>query len=84
MDFQNINKFDGFAIAGTGLLIVFVALTMISVFIALLPKVLAILAVFLPPETEHQRFSSANNSTDDEEVAVAIAFALHQAELQKQ
>ena len=84
MNFDLITENNGFVIAGTGMLIVFIALTLISVFIALLPKVLAILSFVLPPEEAHSHPKATQKSTDEDEVAVAITFALHQVEMNKQ
>ena len=52
MNFQNIIDHDGLSLALTGLAIVFAALTLISVFIAVLPRILAAIEPWLP-ESEH-------------------------------
>jgi Na+-transporting methylmalonyl-CoA/oxaloacetate decarboxylase gamma subunit len=77
MGFENITANDGFAIASTGMLIVFAALTFISLFIYCLPGALRLLGVPDEPEKPQQRPS------DDEELIAAIGYALHQSELQK-
>ncbi|TWU08663.1 Oxaloacetate decarboxylase, gamma chain [Symmachiella macrocystis] len=79
--FDNIinDDFNGFGIAVTGLLIVFVALTLISVFISLLPKILDALAFMLPEEQEHQTHAPAmRQTTDNEKIAAAVGFVLHE------
>ena len=72
---QNIVENDGLGIALTGMLIVFTALTLITVFIAYLPKLLAALGNVLPPETEHHA-PPVGRAADDEAVIVAIGVAL--------
>ena len=66
------------------MLIVFLALTLISLFIAMLPKMLAALSFILPPEEPHSHTKMNLKSTDEDEVAVAITLALHQLEMKKQ
>ena len=74
--FQNIIDGHGFSIAITGMLIVFAALVLISLFIAALPKVLeAVSGVF--PEKVDSHVQRASGSIDPSVVA-AIGFALHQ------
>ena len=74
--FQNILDNDGVGVALTGLLIVFTSLALITSAIAAMPKVLAALEGFLPPEHEHHAAPAARAS-NDEAIAVAIGFALH-------
>ncbi|MFK8114521.1 MAG: OadG family protein [Rubripirellula sp.] len=80
---------DGIAIAVAGLLIVFIALIMISLFIASLPKVLAWVAVFIPEVDEAHASPGTVVShpeslvPDDGATLAAIGFVLH-TELQKQ
>ena len=74
--FQNIADHQGFGVAVTGLIIVFVSLALITLAIATMPKILVALEGFLPPEHEHHGPPSAKSS-DDEAIAVAIGFALH-------
>ena len=73
---DNIFANDGIGIAITGMLIVFVALVLITIFVALMPKVLGLLAGVLPPEIEHHA-ALVEPSVDNEALAVAIGFALH-------
>lgn len=77
---ENILKGEGFGIAATGMLIVFVALLLISGFIALLPKILNSISFLLPAEhpPHHLHPPKQTWSTDEDELAVAIGFALHQ------
>ena len=74
--FQNIQDNQGIGIALTGLLIVFSSLALITLAIAMMPKALAALAGFLPPEREHHA-APAIRPSNDEALAVAIGFALH-------
>ncbi|QDU44476.1 OadG family protein [Symmachiella dynata] len=71
--------FNGFLVAATGLLIVFLALTLISVFISLLPKILDALAFMLPAEHEHHSYApAARQTSDNEKIAAAVGFVLHE------
>ena len=78
MGFDNILENNGLGIAVTGMTIVFAALTLITVFIYLLPKVLSGLELVVPPVSQLE-VAPPPQSTDDEEMAAAIGFALHQA-----
>ncbi len=75
---------NGIAISVTGMLIVFTALVFISVFIALMPRLLELLDPILPkvhshvaPPTPQERMPQ-----DREKVVAAIGLVLH-TELQK-
>ena len=81
MEFDNILQNNGFAIAATGMTIVFAALTFISVFIYLLPMVLSAFELAVPPTSELQ-VASPSHSADDDEIAAVIGFALHQHDAQ--
>ena len=72
MGFKNISA-DNLYLAATGMTVVFAALTMISVFIYLLPQVLSVVEVADPPAPA----GSSPAANDDEEVAAAIGFAVH-------
>ena len=73
---QNIADNDGYGVALTGLFIVFTSLALITLAIATMPKVLAALEAYLPPDHEHHGAPTAKASSD-EALAVAIGFALH-------
>ncbi|NIL96730.1 MAG: hypothetical protein GTO53_04715 [Planctomycetales bacterium] len=73
---QNIVDNQGVGIAITGMVIVFTALVLVTLFIAILPKLLARLADVLPPEEPHHG-PPASGRADDEALAVAIGLALH-------
>lgn len=79
--FQNVIDGNGFAIAITGMLIVFAALAIISLFIALLPRVLKVLAVVFPEEHHHGAVSSKKPTRDDDALLAAIGFALHKVRI---
>jgi Na+-transporting methylmalonyl-CoA/oxaloacetate decarboxylase gamma subunit len=75
----------GVTIAVAGMLIVAVALTLISLFIAAVPKILAAVATIWPEvEDPHGRRSRSESLVpDDGAVIAAIGFVLH-TEFQKQ
>ena len=82
IDAQTLTR--GFSIAITGLVIVFAVLILISLFIAALPRVLAIVAKVLP-EIEHGHSDASHSERSDghdDAVLAAIGFVLH-TELQK-
>jgi Na+-transporting methylmalonyl-CoA/oxaloacetate decarboxylase gamma subunit len=71
---QNIIDGQAIPIAITGMGIVFCVLALISLFIALLPKLTAILGRFFP-ETEVQ--PSAPKTSSNDAVLAAIAYVFH-------
>lgn len=74
---QNIAAYDGWAIAVTGILIVFAALLLISLFIAILPRTLAKLEFVLPQDSHPQTLPQEPSSVaPDSHGLVAIAAAL--------
>jgi oxaloacetate decarboxylase gamma subunit len=75
---------NGIAISITGMLIVFAALVIISVFIALVPRLLELLDPVLPKGHHHYATPSPDEQTplDHEKVVAAIGLVLH-TELQK-
>ncbi len=81
---QAIVEGNGIAISITGMLIVFAALVIISVFIALVPKLLAVLDPILPKGHAHVAAPTPEEQTplDHEKVVAAIGMVLH-TELQK-
>jgi len=60
---------DGLAVSIAGMCIVFLALVLISVFIAMLPRALTLLTRFFPD-------SATRAAADHDRIAVAIAAAL--------
>ncbi len=86
---DNILQNDGIGIALTGMSIVFVALMLITLFIAILPKVLNALSGILPAEAEQHATAAPTvlqpaASQDETEVVAAIGFALHRMKTKKQ
>ena len=79
MSLQNIAEAQGVAIALTGMLIVFTALILISVFIAALPRLLASLEGVLGPEKEHHAAAAPRPSASatEEQLVAAIGYVLH-------
>ncbi len=86
-DVQNIIDGQGINIAITGMVIVFFALSIISIFIAALPKILKWVAVYWPETDEHAVIGSALPATTrvvSDELVVAIAMTLHRRRAQGQ
>ncbi|MEX0938948.1 MAG: OadG family protein [Pirellulales bacterium] len=77
MGWENVWESNGLGIAMTGLVIVFAALTLISVFIALLPRILLVLSAVLPAEPLPPAPSQRRKAADEEELVAAIGVALH-------
>lgn len=86
MGIQNVLDHDGIGLALAGIAIVFFALTLVSLFIAGLPKVLPLVSAILPV-VEHPHGGSPSGGSArpagrpggraDEEIVAAIGFALH-------
>ncbi len=66
----NVQEDNGIAIAIVGMVIVFLALTLISLFIAVLPNLLKTLEPILP-QSSHSVPSLAESTPVDEEMVVA-------------
>lgn len=79
MGWQNVTEADGLAISITGMLIVFVALIGISLFIGLLPMLLARIEPWLPEGEGHHAPAHAAGATpaDDPRIIAAIGYAKH-------
>ncbi len=77
---QNINDGHGLTIAITGMVIVFAALSIISIFIAILPKLILLLARAFPEE-HHHATPAAKDAKDDEALLAAIGFGLYKARI---
>jgi len=75
----NVSEGNAIAIAITGMLIVFTALTLISVFIAALPKILSAIEPYLPAAEDHHDAPTTAESlpTDEEKIVAAIGHVLH-------
>ena len=78
---QNIIDGQGIPIAITGMLIVFCVLALISLFIAVFPKLTAWLGRYFP-ETEIQEASTPQTSSNDA-VMAAIAYVYHMRRQEK-
>jgi len=80
-DFSWQHVVDGRAvdISLSGMLIVSTALVLISSFIALLPRVLQLLAPFLPAENEQRETAPAAPRSDvpEPELLAAVGYAFH-------
>jgi len=79
---QNIINSDGISLAITGMVIVFIALSIISTFIALMPKLLPFLDSILPEEHSHHG-PTKKAVKDDGEVLAAIGYALFKLKSKK-
>ena len=77
--FQAISDGNGLAIALTGMLIVFFALAIITLFIRLLPVVLVWLEPILPRLESHADSPSVAEQlpTEREKIVAAIGYVLH-------
>ncbi len=75
----NVSEGNAIAIAITGMLIVFTALTLISVFIAALPRILSAIEPYLPAVEDHHHAPTTAKSlpTDEEKIVAAIGHVLH-------
>lgn len=80
----NVQQQNGVAISLVGLSIVFSALVLVSLFIAVLPKLLDLVSPYLPQVDESFEAPSIAESTVDDEkmVVAAIGYVLH-TEMQK-
>ena len=75
---DDIRAHDGFAIAITGMVIVFSALVLISLALSALPGLLAILNDYYPEKPEHKTSVSPPASSEgDHNIAAAAAWAMH-------
>ena len=72
---QNIEDGQGLGIALTGMIIVFSVLTLISVFIVILPKILAVVAKKFPESVGHHGVPVQDE--DDGSALAAIGFVMH-------
>ncbi len=81
---QGVREGNGVAISITGMLIVFCALTIVSLFIRLLPEVLAKLEPILPRLESHAHppADAERLEIENERIVAAIGYVLHQ-EMQK-
>ena len=74
---SNVQEDNGVAIAIVGLLIVFTALTLISLFIGFLPRILKAISPFLPQSTHVAPSPAESTAVDEEMVVAAIGLVLH-------
>ena len=81
---SNVVEGNAVAISVTGMLIVFSALTLITVFIAMLPRILSSLDPYLPAVSDHHHQPTPADALpmDEERIVAAIGAVLH-AEMQK-
>ena len=75
--YQNIIAGDGSELAFAGMTIVFTALVLVSIFIAVLPKVLVVFNRLIPEVHHHTAAPQQREASDETAVAAAIGFALH-------
>ncbi len=66
---------QGLDLALVGMSIVFTALVLVSIFIAVLPRILAAIHPYIPPAQLHTQSQSKEN--DAPAIAAAIGLALH-------
>lgn len=78
MGIQNIIHGNGIAISIVGMLIVFSALMFISIFIAVMPRILKLVGKVFPDESVHD----TKALEPDESIVAVIAVALHAKQYQ--
>ncbi|WP_321532064.1 OadG family protein [uncultured Desulfuromonas sp.] len=76
-DLTNVLRGDGFTTTIIGMTIVFSGLLLISLFIRLLPKILAALDHFTAPQQARAVDVPADTVPSEEEVHAAICLAIH-------
>jgi oxaloacetate decarboxylase gamma subunit len=79
-NYQNILDGQGFELAFAGMIIVFTALLLVSIFIALLPRCLVFVNRWVPEVHHHsapKAKAKASTATNDAEIAAAIGYVLH-------
>ena len=74
--YHNIVSGQGFELAFAGMTIVFTALVLVTLFIALLPKALVVVNRLIPEAHLHTA-PPQRQSDDDAAIAAAVGFALH-------
>lgn len=78
ISFQNVIDGHGIGLTITGMIIVYVSLTIIAVSIALLPHLLRVINKFFPEPVEPVKIAKRPApAADDEALAAAAAFAFH-------
>jgi len=78
LSYQNILDGQGFEMAFAGMTIVFVALSMVSIFIALLPRILVVVNQYIPEGHAHATPNPKPAAANAEEATVAaVAYAVH-------
>lgn len=76
MGVENIVSTNGITISIVGIIIVFAALSIIALFIAMLPKLMPLTEKLFPVEEHPHGAPTVSKSSDHEEVLAAIAYAL--------
>ena len=76
-NYHNIVSGQGFELAFAGMIIVFTALVLVALFIALLPKALVVVNRLIPEAHPHTAPPPKRQVDDDTAIAVAVGFALH-------
>lgn len=79
-NYQNILDGQGFELAFAGMIIVFTALSLVSIFIALLPHCLVFVNRWIPEVHHHsapKAKTKAPAAANEAEIAAAIGYVLH-------
>lgn len=78
-NYQNIIAGQGFELAFAGMIIVFTALTLVCLFIALLPHLLVFVNRWVPEVHHHSapKAKAKKAGDSDAEIAAAIGYVLH-------
>lgn len=74
---SNISNASGYATAIVGLAIVFFALIVVTLFIMVLPRILASIATILPEEVASHDIAGVAAAKDDPGLIAAIGFVMH-------
>lgn len=72
---QRVIDGNGLSLSITGMLIVFLSLVIITTFIALLPKVLVVVAKYFPEKDHH---AAPQTAETEDRVIAAIGYILHE------
>ncbi len=78
--YENIIEGQGFELAIAGMIIVFIVLASLSLFITLLPKILAKLNCYLPEQQNpHLELPAPATNSNDKAIIAATCYVFHQS-----
>ena len=77
-DYQHIVDAQGIELAFAGMIIVFTVLSLVCIFLALLPHILTVVNRYIPEVHHHAAPQpKAKNASNEADIAAAVAFVLH-------